>query len=535
MTTTPTSRTRSRKAAQVAELDASTPRWPEIALMLTDPASITVSGVTTTLTGDDPQREAVLLAARHASSNGRPIRMRVTTAGRVQRVIVTADHRVVPLDTGPARTGKPPAAATAAPLKTPKAPSRPRREFRRVVDRFPRPVRWAGLALAVLTAAALVVIVVHGRTAVAADTEPVPAPVPPSGELSTELPPPGWSTRAGWVLPIAPSAVPVTDPASGVTAVITAEDRSTGQAAAQTVDPRDRWLSVLEPDGRTRYAVPLDDPPRFGPVITKVDGTTVALLATADQVRYWPLTGGPGTDIDLPTGAHPTATAGGASVLLTLPGDRVGYLHAGTVRVVPLLPRTDPGIALDGTVVLTQPDTGAWWTVRADAAPTSIRPAPPPGAAAVQNVLRVTATRVILAWTPAVPDPKTPTVIVAGYDRATGQLLAATTAPAAAAPHPTTGGVVGDDAAGVTAAGPIVLTTPTTGPATLTVVPGFTATAVADRVYGTVTGGKPAVAAADGTAIVLPDGTLTPTGTGGPFLPVVSQDRLYALQPAAGT
>ena len=103
MTTTNTSRTRSKKAAQVAELDASTPRWPEIALMLTDPASITVSGVTTTLTGDDPQREAVLLAARHASSNGRPIRMRVTTAGRVQRVIVTADHRVVPLDTGPAR------------------------------------------------------------------------------------------------------------------------------------------------------------------------------------------------------------------------------------------------------------------------------------------------------------------------------------------------------------------------------------------------------------------------------------------------
>ena len=45
----------------------------------------------------------------------------------------------------------------------------------------------------------------------------------------------------------------------------------------------------------------------------------------------------------------------------------------------------------------------------------------------------------------------------------------------------------------MTAAGPVVLTTPTTGPATLVVVPGFTATAVADRVYGTVTGGKPAV------------------------------------------
>ena len=169
MTTTPTSsRARSKQAARVAELDASTPRWPEIALALTDPASITVSGVTTPLTGDDPQRQAVVLAARHAANHGGAVRMRVTTPGGVQRVIVTADHRVVPLDTSPA-----PAGAAPAPPKTPKTPARkarfrkarprPRRESRRVVDRFPRPVRWAGLALAVLTVAALVVIVVHGK------------------------------------------------------------------------------------------------------------------------------------------------------------------------------------------------------------------------------------------------------------------------------------------------------------------------------------------------------------------------------------
>ena len=103
--------------------------------------------------------------------------------------------------------------------------------------------------------------------------------------------------------------------------------------------------------------------------------------------------------------------------------------------MVPLLPRTDPGIAVDGAVVLTQPDTGAWWTVRGDAAPTPTRPAPPPGAAAVHAVLGITATRVILAWAPAAADPKTPTVIVAGYDRATGDLLATTTTPAAAVTH----------------------------------------------------------------------------------------------------
>ena len=89
--------------------------------------------------------------------------------------------------------------------------------------------------------------------------------------------------------------------------------------------------------------------------------------------------------------------------------------------------------------------------------------------------------------------------------------------------------VVGNDTAGLTAAGPVILTAPPGGgPATVIVVPGFTATAVADHVYGTLTG-RPAVVRADGTPAGLPDGTLTPTGTGGQFLPVVSQGRLYAL------
>ena len=49
--------------------------------------------------------------------------------------------------------------------------------------------------------------------------------------------------------------------------------------------------------------------------------------------------------------------------------------------------------------------------------------------------------------------------------------------------------------------------------------------------YGTVNG-RPAVLTT-GTPAVLPDGTLTPTGTGGRFLPVLSQGRLYALLPPA--
>ena len=520
------------KAAQTAQLDASTPRWPEIALALTDPASITVSGVTTALTGDDPQADAVIRAARHAAGTGRPIRMRVTTPGGVQRVIVTPQGRVVPLDR-PARAGAPPVSGSPAPPTTPKTPppppSRAPRRRRVVVDRFPRPVRWAGLALAVLTAAALVVLAVHDNTppAAAAATGPAPGPVPPAGRLYTQLGPPGWSQQAGWVLPIAAGTVPATDPVTGLTAAITPSDRSSSQTAAQRVGPKDRWLSVLEPDGRTRYAAPLDDPPRFGPVITRVDGSSVALLATTDKVRYWPLTGGPGTDIDLPAGAH--LTAAGESVLLTLPGDRVGYLHGGALQVLQTLPRTDPAAALDGAAVLTQPDTGTWWTLRADAAPDSTRPAAPPGGGAVQAVLAVTATHVLIAWAPTAPDPKTPTVIIAGYDRGTGQLLATTTAPAGAVRR--AAGVVSNDTAGLTATGPVLLTDPPHGPAALTVVPGFTAGTAADRVYGTLAGG-PAVLDGNGIPAPLPDGTLTPTGAAAGFLPVLSQGQLYALRPA---
>jgi hypothetical protein len=329
------------------------------------------------------------------------------------------------------------------------------------------------------------------------------------------------------VLPIADGAVPVTDPGTGVTAVITAQDRSTAETAGQRVGPRDRWLSVLEPDGRTRFAVPVDGVPRFGPVITRVDGAVVVLIGTTRAIRYWPVTGGPGTDVDLPTGARLTAAIGG-SVLLTLPGDRVGYLHGGAVHTVQTLPRTSPAIALDGAVLAVQPDTGGWWTLTDTTAPISVTPAAPPGAGVVDRVLAVTAAHVLIAWHPAGADPKTPVVIVGGYDRVTGELIATSTAPAAVN-RPAA--VVGNDAAGLTAAGQVILTVPPGGgSATLSVVPGFTAVTVADRVYGTLAG-RPAVVRADGTPAGLPDGTLTPTGTGGGFLPVVSQGRLYALMP----
>ena len=184
-------------------------------------------------------------------------------------------------------------------------------------------------------------------------------------------------------------------------------------------------------------------------------------------------------------------------MLLTLPGDQVGYLHGGAVHTVQVLPRTSPAIALDGAVLVIQPDTGAWWTLTDDAAPTSVTPKAPPGAGTVDRVLAVTATRVLITWTPGRdPDPKTPTaLIVAGYDRATGGLIASTTTAAGAlagAAGKAAPVVVGNDPVGLTAAGPLILSTPPDGPASLTVVPGFTATSAADHVYGTLAG-APAV------------------------------------------
>jgi hypothetical protein len=485
------------------KIDATTPAWPVVLVRLGEPPSVFVNGATTPLTSADPQAEAVARAARQARSLRRPVRMTVTTsAGDEQQLIVTEDGVVVPLDT-PGR-----ASAKVSPKAKPAV-------SRRALDRFPRPVRWAGLALGVLTALSLVVIVTHGRP----DT--AQAPAPPAGQLYTELPPPGWSQHAAWVVPIADDTVPATDPATGVTAAVTPQDRSTSDTAAQRVGPKDRWLSVLEPDGRTRFAVALDRTPTFGPVITRVDGAAVALIATARQIQYWQLDSGAGTTVDLPTGAK--LSAGGESVLITMPGDRAGYLHDGGLQTVRVLPRTSPVIALDGAVVVVQPDTGAWWTLRADAAPTVITPVTPTSAGIVNRVLAVSADRVIVVWNMAAPNPRTPSVVIAAFHRDTGEQDGSTTTPTSTFGRPASA----FSSNGTVAAGSVILT-----PTSLTVAAGFTATSVADRAYGTVQG-QPAIVDALGHPVVLPDGTLIPTGASGGHLMVVSQSRLYALNPEA--
>src|SRR6478736_4699044 len=95
-----------------AKLDATTPKWPVVEANLADPPTVTVGGVTTEVTGDDPQREIIAAAAAQARGNGRPIRARVAIpGGQVHRLIVTPTGRVTRLDhptTGaPVSAGKP--------------------------------------------------------------------------------------------------------------------------------------------------------------------------------------------------------------------------------------------------------------------------------------------------------------------------------------------------------------------------------------------------------------------------------------------
>ena len=167
------------KTPTTTKLDTSTPKWPLLAVNLTDP-TVDINGASTPLDPADPQRDAVGHATRQARALGRAVRMTVTDAAGEQRLIVTADGVVTLLDP-PQATGKP--GRKSNPAQKGKAKTK-----RRLLDRLPRPARWGLLGLGVLTAFSVVVIVTHGRAAPVADAAaPAAAPVPPAGQLYTEL------------------------------------------------------------------------------------------------------------------------------------------------------------------------------------------------------------------------------------------------------------------------------------------------------------------------------------------------------------
>lgn len=503
-------------------LDKATPKWPEVRITVGDLTTVTVSGVLTDVTGET---EALTRTAAQARTYGRPIRARITDDhGHVRKVIVAIDGTVTDIN-GPAPATAP-TPADAEPAGTP-AGSSPitrsngKRKARAtkagqnkssgILDRFParlRPVLKFGVPVigALFLAAAVVLIIKAG-----AQDEPVgPPPVavaPAVGQLYTELAPPGWTQQAAWTLALAEDAPAPLSAPDGTVVAVTAVDGS-----AVPVDG-ERFLSVLEPDGRTRWAVPLTAAPRLGPILARVDGADVALIAGTRELTYWPLAGGPETVVPLPPGARVTPSG-----LVELRENQLGYLQAGALTVVDTLPRTEPALAIDGAVLVSQADNGSWWTLRANQQPTAVVPAPPPGATGVERVLTVAADHVVIAWATAESDD----CLAVVYDTATGNQQASAPAPCGSlsrtgATYASTG-----PAAGI---GPLILSGDT-----LTVAKNATVTAVVDQVYGT-TQGDPVVIAADGTITRLPDGTLIPIGDTNDHLLVVDSDnRLYALE-----
>jgi hypothetical protein len=534
--------------ARVAKLDQLTPKWPELRVAIAaDGSTISASGITHELTGDDPQRAAVTFAADHARRNGKPVRMTATMpTGDVHRMIVTPERSVVLLDHArPVGSPTAPTQPAAGGKQTKKArPTKP--PARRVgasgiLDRFPprlQPViKWGAPTFVVVLVVLVVLAVVKGPQQAGADTAIAQQkhPVPPAGTLYTVTAPPGWSQTATWTIALAHGTTTDTDPDTGVTAALTPDDRTTAQTAHDTAGQiqghQPNYLSVLSADGSTRYTAPLATRPVYGPVVTTVDGAKVVLLQTnSNTVSYWPIDGGEPTTVDLPDQVTGPINTAGPSVMVPLGNQRVAYLHNHAWQTLETLPLTTPKFATDGAVVSVQPETGAWWTQRIDAAPTSVRPTRPAGATGLDQILAITPRHVILSWktTPAAGSYTAPDVITA-YDEATGKLIAQASSVNMLSPGQDV--YYTDSRHGLTAIDGLILSAPAGQSAQLTVVAGFHVDAVYDAVYGHQQG-LPAVITVAGPARDLPPSTLTPVGATADRLVVISQDQLYSLPPA---
>lgn len=548
------------KSAQLARLDRDTPKWPEIRATLGDNAAITISGVTRPLATEDKQAEIVALAGQQARANGKPIRLTVRRAdGALERLIVALDDTVATLDHAqpvdapavpPAADDqvKPPRTRGRARSRTKSSTNAATRKRRTSFLGFFSPrnaglIQWAGAAFAALVVAAAIVIAVkaasHGGTPTTPDQAKPASSAPAPAKLYTDLAPPGWSQQAWWALPLATDTTPVTDSTTGMTVLVSATDNS---SAAPTLnldgDPAQHsaaYLAVVDRDGRGVWSTPLDNGlPAVGPTITTVDHARVVLIGNDTSVTYWPLAGGNAHTVALPGDTTATVNTQGDSVMFTLNDDRLGYLQDGSLQLVQPLPRTTAAFAVDGAVLSTQADTGTWWTQRAAASPSSITAKTPFAGAVVRQILAATPQAVIIAWAHrqqpggTVSDKAT----VIAYATSGGAELARTSTDSAALDIGADGQALYSPAAGITAAGSVVLTGGR--PSALTVTPGLTVNAAQDAAYGS-TSDQDSVAIQSGrTPTALPAGTLIPVGYSPAHLMVITQDTLYALRPASG-
>lgn len=547
------------KTSELQRLDQQTPRFPELRAQLADPPSITVGGVTRPLGSDDPQGEIVTIAADRARQHNAPIRLTVTVDnGAVDHLIVTADGAVHQLSHQPSPGQSPnsPEAGHAAALPMKKARRAGRRPgaakarkpaskrsgmFGFLPPATARRMKWALVAAAAtLTVLAVVLLlVVQGSppaaTAPRTQATPTPTtrPAPAPGQLYTTTAPPGWSQAAWWALPIATDSTPVTDESSGLTALLSATDNMTSapalSPAGDAAQHEPNYLVVVDAAGRARWSTPLDDgAPRFGPVLTTVDGARVVLITDSRSITYWPLTGGKPTTVVLPKDVRGTINTAGDSALITLGGDRVAYLQHGQLQIVQTLPRTEPAFALDGAAVVIEPESGTWWTLTESKRPVPTRPKAPAAHLAVHDLVGITPTAAVIAWA----DPRSSTVTaltIVAYDRATGAEIARTSTKRPGDVQPGRS-AASNPTVGLTAAGTVVVNS-APDHHQLAIVAGISPEAVYDRVYARSQGAG-VVIGSDLKPVTLPDGTIQVVGYTENHLMAVSQDALYALQPA---
>ena len=535
-------------AARTARLDRDTPKWPELRVTLGDPSTIYISGIAHPLDSEDPQADAVAQAADVARDNGHPIRMTATDAdtGTVDRMIVTADRSVVLLDHAtPAATtaeNHPPTTARKSPGRRKAAKPAAKKPSTGFLAAFPprlRPViKWGGPAFVLLVVAALVVgLVVKGHANHRnQQASTVDHPAPPAGQLYTQYPPPGWSAQAAWTLPIADHTSLAVDDTTGTTALLTPNDRTTStteKATATFINSHDAgYLSVIDATGRTLWATAIgDDQIVAGPKILTLDNRQVVLVGGSTNVTYWPLTGGNPTTVDLPADTVGALNLAGDNVGIQLADNRIAYLDATGFRTLDALPLTEMAFALDGRIISAQSETGAWWTQRADSAPTATRPAAPTHTYGLDQILTITPDHVILSWNgtnPADQGNTSPTYVLAAYRTTDAALIAQTTVDTR--PVTSADTLFADTVHGLTVAGDTILTDNPTHP-TLAAITGFVPTAAVDQVYGTQDGHNVVVDSA-GHISTVTDSTLVPVGTAAGQLLVESQDQLYALPPA---
>lgn len=548
------------KTSELQRLDQQTPRFPELRAQLAEPPTITVSGVTRPLDSDDPQGEIVGIAANRARQQGAPIRLTVTVDdGAVDHLIVTTDGAVHQLKHEPApRPAGGSGIGHAAPLPT----TKPRRKrgrtgstkaqkpaknrsgmFSFLPPATARRMVWAAVAAvaALVVLAVVMLLVVKGKSSPAVASPQTPTtptttarPAPATGQLYTTDAPPGWSQAAWWALPIAADSAPVTDQATGLTALLSATDNMTAtptlSPAGDAAQHEANYLVVVDARGRARWSTPLDDgAPRGGPALTTIDGQRVVLISDSRTLTYWPLTGGEPTTIELPKDVRGTINTAGESPLITLGDNRVGYLQHGQLQIVQILPRTEPAFAIDGAAVITEPDTGTWWTLTADKQPVPTRPKAPAAKLAVHDIIGITPTAAVVAWA----DPRSSTLsalTVVAYDRATGAEIGRVTTKQPGDVKP--GRLAASNPAiGLTAAGTVVVNS-APDHHKVAIAPGITPEAVYDRIYARAQGAG-AVIGPDLKPLPLPDSTVHVVGYSKDHLMAISQDVLYALKPAA--